>query len=137
MLFTKMPQAHVPDNAPHILVVEDDAFDQRKVAKALTASLKPFKLSYARYLDEARTKLNAERFDAVLLDNQLPDGHGYELAAELAADPAFKDIPVIMITGYPTPFVVEQIKQAGVQAMFPKNQLDFRVVSRLTKLIAA
>lgn len=47
----------------------------------------------------ARQTTEARRFDLVLLDNQLPDGKGYDLFAHLAArDP---EGPVVMITGVP------------------------------------
>ena len=40
----------------------------------------------------AREKLNLEHYDAVVLDVNLPDGSGFDLAADLrAADPGLTD----------------------------------------------
>ncbi len=47
---------------------------------------------------EALRKANAELPDLIILDVNMPGMSGYEVCAQLKADPKLKDIPVIMLT---------------------------------------
>ena len=47
---------------------------------------------------EALEQLNAKQFDLVLLDIMMPDMNGYEVLEQVKANPALRDIPVIMIS---------------------------------------
>ena len=70
-----------------ILLVEDDDLNQRLVATVLARSADPLLRSacllQAGSLAEARTALALGAVDVVLLDMNLPDGHGLSLAAEM------------------------------------------------------
>lgn len=61
---------------PRILHVEDDA-DVRNVVAAIAREIADF--AAAGTVAEARTRLEREKFDLVLLDLGLPDGSGWEL----------------------------------------------------------
>jgi|TARA_B110000879_G_C11119431_1_gene491096 hypothetical protein len=55
----------------------------------------------------------------------MPDGLGAEFAPELASDPALSNIPVIMVSDWPTPFMWEKAASAGV--LFVVNKAEFGV----------
>jgi two-component system sensor kinase FixL len=76
-----------------ILVVEDDRIDRLALRRHVTEQKLPYALTETGTIQEARAQLAAGRFDAVLLDNRLPDGEGVELL-DVAAD-----IPVVFVTG--------------------------------------
>ena len=52
--------------------------------------------------------------DAIVLDLGLPEMNGYEVLARLRADPATRDIPVIIVTAYPLARGVDLAGVAGV-----------------------
>ena len=70
-----------------ILLVEDDDLNQRLVRTVLARSgdpvLRSACLVQAASLAEARAALATSAVDVVLLDLNLPDGHGLSLAAEV------------------------------------------------------
>ncbi len=78
-----------------ILVVEDEAAASRVLEIMLQRA--GYHVATAASLADARTALERLRPAAVLLDVQLPDGSGLELAEELALHP--QPIPVIVLSG--------------------------------------
>jgi CheY-like chemotaxis protein len=52
---------------------------------------------------EGLDKLQKERPDLICLDLLMPEKTGIKLYREIRKDPEFKDIPVIMITGFAAP----------------------------------
>ena len=83
-----------------LLLVEDDVVDRLACQRALRAET-----DYQFDIQEADTarvglqQVRAEAPDLILLDYNLPDMHGVEFLAELAADTGEVDVPVIMLTG--------------------------------------
>ena len=67
---------HVPNATPRILHVEDDQSIRHIVASILGDSTS---IVAAKTLKEARTLLAREKFDLIVLDLELPDGHGQSL----------------------------------------------------------
>lgn len=78
-----------------LLITEDNA----EMRILLEAALSDFRLSFATTLQEARTQLQAKRFDLLILDLNLPDGDGFQLLTEMGNQPQLKDLPVIVLTG--------------------------------------
>ena len=60
-----------------VLIVDDEVRIRVNVARVL--SKRGFLMDMAGNLAEARDMLDAQQYDAVLLDWQLPDGSGIEL----------------------------------------------------------
>ncbi len=122
-------QGDVGDRRADVLVVEDDPFDRRRFIRVAEQSHLPMRISFAGTLAEARLLLGARRFDAVVLDNGLPDGRGVDLAAALVM--AAGATPVVLVSGFPTPFMVDKARAAGVRAVYTKDELDIRILRRL------
>src|SRR5260370_6337912 len=80
-----------------ILIVDDDA-DIREVAQVSLELLGHYEVWTAASgrdgVDSARTR----QPDAILLDVMMPDLDGPATLAELRADPATRDIPVLFLT---------------------------------------
>lgn len=76
----------------HILVVEDDA----SIAEALTYALEKegYRTTHCRAITDALRVTAASAFDLALLDMQLPDGSGREMASRLKSD----HIPILYVT---------------------------------------
>lgn len=79
-----------------ILVVEDE--DNIAVALDFLLSRDGHRHSRLATGEGAVEQIRAERPDLVLLDVMLPDVSGYQIVQDLRADPALKDVRVLMMT---------------------------------------
>jgi two-component system KDP operon response regulator KdpE len=74
---------------PRILLVEDEELNRTLVkavlSRAQIAAVRDAEVLDASSIASARDRLGTEDVDLVLLDMNLPDGHGLTLASELAA----------------------------------------------------
>lgn len=59
-------------------------------------------------------------YDLVLLDNDMPGLTGREVLIHMKANPQFRQIPVLSITGNPSPVIQAEIQQLGVVGFLPK-----------------
>jgi len=108
---------------PRCLLVEDSDFDQRRIARILARGV-PVHLDVAPTLRQARDKMEATHYDLILLDNALPDGLGVEFAAELREDKDLMDIPILMISDWPTPFIYDKAMNARVGMVMGKDEFQ-------------
>lgn len=83
-----------------VLLVEDDAVDRIACRRALRAETDyVFEVQEADTAHDGLQQVRAEAPDLILLDYHLPDMHGVEFLAELAADTGEVEVPVVMLTG--------------------------------------
>jgi chemosensory pili system protein ChpA (sensor histidine kinase/response regulator) len=82
--------------APLVLVV-DDSLTVRRVTERLLLR-EGYRVSLAKDGQDALERLAEERPAVVLSDIEMPRMDGFELARRLRANPAWADLPVIMIT---------------------------------------
>jgi len=82
----------------HVLVVEDNVFDQQLLKEHL--SRRGYQLDFAYDGMEALPKLEANplRYDLVLLDRQMPRMTGLELLGHMKENPRLRTIPVVLQT---------------------------------------
>ena len=103
-----------------LLHVEDDPLDADLVSQALQRTTKGIRIDLARGLSEARERLqHAERYDAALIDLQLPDGSGLELLAEIRK----RQLPmaVVLLTGSGDQHAAIAALQSGADDYVPKS----------------
>jgi two-component system, chemotaxis family, response regulator Rcp1 len=88
-----------------ILLVEDSPTDAKLTLKALTLAKVANHVHHVEngeiameFLRQQGSFKQSPRPDLVLLDLNLPKKDGREVLAELKADPALKDIPVVVLT---------------------------------------
>ena len=92
-----------------ILVIDDDPIVQRSCARILGEN---YDVQAAQNGQEGLAALAAESFHLVLLDLKLPDIDGGDILRQ--APDEFPDVPVIIITGYPSiKSIVEVIKSGA------------------------
>lgn len=89
------------DNAPHVLVVDDDFKIRDLLARYLTEQ--GFRVSSAADAAAARSTMRGLAFDLVLLDVMMPGQSGIEFARELKASSALHAIPICMLTARAEP----------------------------------
>jgi PAS domain S-box-containing protein len=82
-------------HAPHLLVVEDDA----QLARFLADSLgETYRIDVASDGESALASIRRQRPDILLSDLAMPGMDGLELVATIRADPALRDLPVVLLT---------------------------------------
>jgi len=83
----------VPDDAPHLLVVDDD----RRIRDLLSRYLygEGYRVTTAKTAAEARAKLTGMSFDLLVLDVMMPGESGFDLAASIRAS---SGVPILMLT---------------------------------------
>lgn len=88
--------------ADTILVI-DDSVTVRTAVRWVTES-EGYRVIEASSLKEARSLLDTERPDSVLLDYHLPDGKGVDFCGELRQDDRFSSLRIIILHGNAHPF---------------------------------
>ena len=96
--------------SPRVLIVDDDDAIRQTFAKAL--ELEGFHVSSAASSFEALRDMRDADPDAILLDLQMPFINGLGFLYRLRANPASRDIPVVIITGS-TKVNAEMIAESG------------------------
>ena len=90
----RVDQAAAPDDdAPHLLVVDDDTRIRNLLKQYLTEN--GFRVTVAGNAGEARRKLAGLDFDLLVLDVMMPGESGVDLTKSLRAE---KNVPILMLT---------------------------------------
>jgi two-component system phosphate regulon response regulator OmpR len=85
--------AALPDDAPHLLVVDDDRRIRNLLSRFLVAE--GYRVTTAETAADARAKLEGLHFDLLILDVMMPGESGFELARHLRSA---SSVPIIMLT---------------------------------------
>jgi len=93
-----------------VLMVEDDTLCARIVSLVLTSA--GHRLRIAASIDAAREALAQERFDAVILDINLPDGNGLHLLRDMRCSAGYEP-PVIVLSALKQEISRTQGRAAG------------------------
>jgi two-component system phosphate regulon response regulator OmpR len=83
----------VPDDAAHLLVVDDD----RRIRDLLSRYLQRqgYRVTTAKNANDARAKLDGLAFDLLILDVMMPGENGFELAKSVRQN---SQVPILMLT---------------------------------------
>jgi two-component system phosphate regulon response regulator OmpR len=89
----KLISAALADDAPHLLVVDDD----RRIRDLLSRFLlsEGYRVTTAESADAARARLEGLRFDLLILDVMMPGETGFEFARKLRTS---SSVPILMLT---------------------------------------
>jgi len=90
--------AALADDAPHLLVVDDDSRIRNLLSRFLLAE--GYRVTTAETAADARAKLEGLRFDLLILDVMMPGETGFDLARELRSS---SSVPIIMLTARDEP----------------------------------
>jgi CheY-like chemotaxis protein len=117
-----------------ILVVEDGAMNRMALTRAL--EVRGHVVRAVPDGVEAMTALREEPFDLVLLDIEMPRKDGFETLAEIKADVALRELPVIVISGIEdTPSVARCIEMGALDHLpkpFEPALLEARIGAALS-----
>ncbi|MBW2303986.1 MAG: response regulator [Deltaproteobacteria bacterium] len=120
-----------------VLLVEDNAINRQVATEILRMA--EAKVTTAENGKEAIEALEKERFDAVIMDVQMPEMDGYEATRQIRQDPRFKDLPIIAMTAHAMKGDRERCLDAGMDDYITKpidtRQL-FDILARWTRGLA-
>lgn len=129
MTDTRSETGHsVPFSRTNCLIIEDSEFDSIRLTRVIAKTSSEMHVRVATTLEAARRQLAKGGTSLILLDNNLPDGLGANFVQELARDANLAQIPVIMISDWPSPFMWEKAAAAGVHYVLNKAEFDGRYV---------
>ena len=99
-----------------ILVVDDDAIVIKSCRRILEAE--GFEVITVPSAEEALQKIKALDFDLLLMDVKMPKHDGIFLMREINKN--WTDIPIIVMSGYPTPETISDVFKLGAVQFIPK-----------------
>jgi CheY-like chemotaxis protein len=118
-----------------VLVVEDNEIN-RKVAQLLLSAA-GLDVAVASSADEAFDCLERERFDAVLMDVQMPGTDGLEATRIIRKDPRWRELPIIALTAHSMRGDRERFLEAGMSDYMAKPIEEERLLATLRKWLPA
>ena len=131
------PALALPDDAPHLLVVDDD----RRIRDLLSRFLhgEGYRVTTADNAADARAKLGSLSFDLLILDVMMPGETGFQLAKSLRESSA---VPILMLTApRPKPKAASPGLEIGADDYVPKpfepRELSLRIANILKRTIPA
>ena len=99
-----------------ILVVDDDAIVIKSCRRILEAE--GFEVMTVPGADEALERVKCYDFDLLLMDVKMPKHDGIFLMREIKKN--WSDIPIIVMSGYPTPETIADVLKLGATQFIPK-----------------
>ena len=93
------PEPEVRDGGPHVLVLDDSAFDRLRIARLLRGIEGQATVHEAASNRDLRDMLDRRTYDVILLDYRLPDGDGTEAVALVRHHRLNGGCPTVMIAG--------------------------------------
>jgi two-component system phosphate regulon response regulator OmpR len=120
----------LPDDAPHVLIVDDDQKIRDLLARYLFSQ--GFRVTTAGDAEMAQASLRGLDFDIVLLDVMMPGISGLELAREIKRS---RDIPICMLTARAEPEQRIEGLEIGVDDYVPKPFEPRELLLRLRNIL--
>jgi two-component system, cell cycle response regulator DivK len=116
-----------------ILVVEDQE-DNRQILRDLLTSA-DYEMTEAENGQEALEAVAKQKPDLILMDIQLPVMDGYEATRRLKGNPAYKDIPIIVVTSYALSGDEGKARDAGCDAYVTKPYSPRQLLAKIREFL--
>ena len=114
-----------------VLVVEDQKF-LAEVTVGILRDMYDHDVAHASTAATAVEIASRQPFDLVLIDLNLPDSSGYELAARLRKINAMDRTVFVALTGIGNSVDPEQVRASGIDAYFTKP-MDFELLETIER----
>jgi two-component system, OmpR family, phosphate regulon response regulator OmpR len=122
--------ADLPDEAPHVLVVDDDRRLRELLARYLTDQ--GFRVTAAASAAEARARAQSVVFDAMVLDVMMPGENGFDYARSVRET---SRVPILMLTARSNPNDRVMGLEIGADDYLPKPFEPRELTLRLNNII--
>lgn len=120
--------------AKRVLVVEDNELNLKLFCDLLRAHA--FVTEGVRDGREAVARARSFQPHMIVMDIQMPHVTGYELIAQLKADPGLRAIPVMAVTAYASRDDEDRIRAVGADAYVSKPIVLARFIDQVRQLLA-
>ncbi len=123
-------KSNLPDDAPHLLVVDDD----ERIRDLLGSYLRQngFRVTQAENGASARAQMEGLAFDCIVLDVMMPGESGFEVAERLRKE---SDVPILMLTARSEPEHRIKGLELGVDDYMPKPFEPRELLLRLQNIL--
>ena len=123
-------KSNLADDAPHLLVVDDDA----RIRELLGGYLRQngFRVTLAEDGAAARAQMEGLAFDCLILDVMMPGESGFEVAERLRKE---SDVPILMLTARSEPEHRIRGLELGVDDYMPKPFEPRELLLRLQNIL--
>src|SRR5882757_6278651 len=123
-----------PARPTRILLVEDDQIQRERMRGWLEGP--QWSVQEAANGREALDRLQQGKPDVILLDLMMPEMDGFAVVASLQKEPAWRDIPVIVITSLDLSAADRERLNSGVQSVLVKDTFrPTELVDRIRRLV--
>lgn len=126
------PFTHVLNEELRILVVDDDPI-QREFASVYLASPHA-EIFSAASAEQGIERLQAESFDLVIVDYEMPGMNGVQFVRKVKADPKLAQIPIVMVTSHEDIATIDAAFHAGATS-FAVKPVNWRLLSYQIKFV--
>jgi two-component system, OmpR family, alkaline phosphatase synthesis response regulator PhoP len=126
--------ADQPSLAGSSILVVDDHEQNLELLSAYLDDLGA-EIRQARDGVEALDAVAAKRPDLILLDVMMPRMSGFQVCGKLKADPATKDIPIVVVTALNEVADVERAVELGADDFLTKPVNRLELVTRVRSLV--
>jgi signal transduction histidine kinase len=117
-----------------ILVVEDSPTQAQQMLVTLEEA--SFDAEAVASAEEGYARLTRGRYDLVLTDLVLPGESGFDLCRRIKADPAYHNLPVVVLTSQGDPINVLRGLEAGADGFMTKDHRPEEIIQRLRRTLA-
>lgn len=130
-VFSLLDEPAVPPSATllRVLYIEDDPVNVLLLEHML-AHFGPLDMSHAATAAAGRLAAQGGYFDLILLDMNLPDGHGLDVLAELRASAHNAEVPIVALSADALPSSISAARAAGFDDYLTKP-INMAVLERL------
>jgi CheY-like chemotaxis protein len=117
-----------------ILVVDDEEH-LRELVQACLEDLGGWNAMTAASGEECLKIVKTQNFDAIILDISMPGMDGYQVHAQLQANPKTKLIPVILLTAKVLPSDRDRFSKMGVTGVIVKPVQPITLTQEVAELL--
>lgn len=115
----------------NLVVIDDDERFIQVLEKKLALQKLPIQLHTISDSETFLTRIKAIKPNLVILDLKMPKLNGLDICKIIKTDPFLQNIPVIFLTGYLTPEVINQFVEAGADDFISKSKIDLELQPRI------